>query len=52
MNNHRKINLEWIPNVYAEDKESVPKEAVISKPVALIVKSIGLYPVKKKLKIK
>ncbi|HTH83537.1 MAG TPA: hypothetical protein VL490_11410 [Mucilaginibacter sp.] len=52
MEAHRKINLEWIPNAYAEDKESVPKETIVSKPVAPIVKSTGLYPVKKKLKIK
>ncbi|MDB4924502.1 hypothetical protein [Mucilaginibacter sp.] len=48
MDNCNKLNLEWIPNAYTTGKEKKQPEAVVpKKPIAPIVKSIGLYQAKK-----
>ena len=50
MNNHR-INLEWIPAAYRENKVSIGKKTVLSN-VPQIEQSTGIYPSKKVLKQK
>jgi hypothetical protein len=44
-----KINLEWIPNIYAENETTVPKKQTPKKAASIhpIVRSTGIYKSKK-----